>query len=90
MIFRKFVGNQELNEGLVLGCYQLANHPNTEKYHCKLAMDISNEASVDSFSIGPSTIIGRTIAFRILLWDIGIGDNYCFFVETIHKCKIEG
>ncbi|XVF07151.1 hypothetical protein REPUB_Repub06bG0113900 [Reevesia pubescens] len=29
-------------------------------------MDISNEASVDSFSIGPSTIIGRTIAFRIL------------------------
>ncbi|KAK8621183.1 hypothetical protein V6N13_067624 [Hibiscus sabdariffa] len=30
-------------------------------------MDISNEASVDSFSIGPSTIIGRTIAFRILL-----------------------
>ncbi|KAL4341024.1 hypothetical protein GQ457_08G013030 [Hibiscus cannabinus] len=89
-IFRKLVGNQELNEVLVLGCYQLANHPNTEKYHCKLAMDISNEASVDSFSIGPSTIIGRTIAFRILLWDIGIGDNYCFFVETIHECKIEG
>ncbi|KAK9290272.1 hypothetical protein L1049_008439 [Liquidambar formosana] len=29
-------------------------------------MDISNEASVDPFSIGPSTIIGRTIAFRIL------------------------
>ncbi|XP_075490105.1 triacylglycerol lipase SDP1 [Primulina tabacum] len=29
-------------------------------------MDISNEASVDPFSIGPSTLIGRTIAFRIL------------------------
>ncbi|KAF6147852.1 hypothetical protein GIB67_014432 [Kingdonia uniflora] len=30
-------------------------------------MDISNEATVDVFSIGPSTIVGRTIAFRILL-----------------------
>ncbi|KAM7530021.1 hypothetical protein LguiB_033431 [Lonicera macranthoides] len=29
-------------------------------------MDISNEASVDPFSIGPSTIVGRTIAFRVL------------------------
>ncbi|XP_010277612.1 PREDICTED: triacylglycerol lipase SDP1-like [Nelumbo nucifera] len=29
-------------------------------------MDISNEARVVPFSIGPSTIIGRTIAFRIL------------------------
>ncbi|KAL0543808.1 hypothetical protein IC582_018913 [Cucumis melo] len=29
-------------------------------------MEISNEASVGSFSIGPSTIVGRTIAFRIL------------------------
>lgn len=29
-------------------------------------MDISNEASVDPFSIGPTTIVGRTIAFRIL------------------------
>ncbi|KAF8403589.1 hypothetical protein HHK36_011693 [Tetracentron sinense] len=29
-------------------------------------MDISNEASVDPFTIGPSTIVGRTIAFRIL------------------------
>ncbi|KAG2683565.1 hypothetical protein I3760_10G036500 [Carya illinoinensis] len=29
-------------------------------------MEISNEASVDPFSIGPSTIVGRTIAFRIL------------------------
>ncbi|KAL3637192.1 mitogen-activated protein kinase tyrosine protein phosphatase sdp1 [Castilleja foliolosa] len=29
-------------------------------------MDISNEARVDSFSIGPSTIFGRTIAFRVL------------------------
>lgn len=29
-------------------------------------MDISNEASVDPFRIGPSTIVGRTIAFRVL------------------------
>ncbi|KAL3533651.1 hypothetical protein ACH5RR_007172 [Cinchona calisaya] len=29
-------------------------------------MDISNEASVDPFSIGPSSIVGRSIAFRVL------------------------
>ncbi|KAM5578016.1 triacylglycerol lipase SDP1 [Rosa sericea] len=29
-------------------------------------MDISNEASVDPFPIGPSTFVGRTIAFRVL------------------------
>ncbi|XP_058107094.1 triacylglycerol lipase SDP1-like [Magnolia sinica] len=29
-------------------------------------MDISNEASVYPFPIGPSTIVGRTIAFRVL------------------------
>lgn len=29
-------------------------------------MDISDETSVDPFSIGPSTIVGRAIAFRIL------------------------
>ncbi|KAL0736648.1 hypothetical protein Bca4012_012858 [Brassica carinata] len=29
-------------------------------------MDISNEANVDPFSIGPTSIIGRTIAFRVL------------------------
>ncbi|KAL8041347.1 hypothetical protein ABFX02_10G159300 [Erythranthe guttata] len=29
-------------------------------------MDISNEATVDSFSIGPTTLFGRTVAFRIL------------------------
>ncbi|KNA16168.1 hypothetical protein SOVF_091360 [Spinacia oleracea] len=28
--------------------------------------DISNEATIDLFSIGPSSIVGRTIAFRIL------------------------
>lgn len=28
--------------------------------------DISNEANIDLFSIGPSTIVGRTIAFRVL------------------------
>ncbi|CAA7388788.1 unnamed protein product [Spirodela intermedia] len=30
-------------------------------------MDISSEAKVDSFSIGPSTVVGRTIALRVLL-----------------------
>ncbi|KAL4201327.1 hypothetical protein AMTRI_Chr02g215500 [Amborella trichopoda] len=30
-------------------------------------MDISNEAKVDSFSIGPLTLLGRTLALRILL-----------------------
>ncbi|KAK4485486.1 hypothetical protein RD792_008128 [Penstemon davidsonii] len=29
-------------------------------------MDISNEATVDPFLIGPSTLIGRSIAFRVL------------------------
>lgn len=29
-------------------------------------MDISNEANVDTFPIGPSTLVGRTIAFRVL------------------------
>ncbi|KAI3772664.1 hypothetical protein L6452_03855 [Arctium lappa] len=29
-------------------------------------MDISNEAKVDAFTIGPSTILGRTIAFKVL------------------------
>ncbi|KAF4385212.1 hypothetical protein G4B88_026495 [Cannabis sativa] len=29
-------------------------------------MDISNEANVDAFPIGPSTLVGRTIAFRVL------------------------
>ncbi|KAJ9548170.1 hypothetical protein OSB04_020713 [Centaurea solstitialis] len=31
-------------------------------------MDISNEANVDAFTIGPSTILGRTIAFKVLLY----------------------
>ncbi|WOL11476.1 triacylglycerol lipase SDP1 isoform X3 [Canna indica] len=30
-------------------------------------MDITNEAAMDAFSIGPSTIVGRTLALRILL-----------------------
>ncbi|KFK34934.1 hypothetical protein AALP_AA5G213100 [Arabis alpina] len=38
-------------------------------------MDISNEANVNQFSIGPSTIIGRTIAFRIL------------FCNSMSKCR---
>ncbi|KAM7257657.1 hypothetical protein ACFE04_013398 [Oxalis oulophora] len=29
-------------------------------------MEISNEATVDSFPIGPSSVLGRTIAFRVL------------------------
>ncbi|KAL2923413.1 Triacylglycerol lipase SDP1 [Bienertia sinuspersici] len=29
-------------------------------------MDISNEANIELFSIGPNSIVGRTIAFRIL------------------------
>ncbi|GAA0150809.1 esterase [Lithospermum erythrorhizon] len=29
-------------------------------------MDISNDANVDPFSIGPSSIVGRSIAFRVL------------------------
>ncbi|CAN0907928.1 Triacylglycerol lipase SDP1 [Linum grandiflorum] len=29
-------------------------------------MDVSNEATVDPFKIGPSSILGRTIAFRVL------------------------
>ncbi|CAN4118539.1 unnamed protein product [Withania somnifera] len=29
-------------------------------------MDISNEATIEFFAIGPSTILGRTIAFRVL------------------------
>ncbi|GJZ00317.1 triacylglycerol lipase SDP1 [Tanacetum coccineum] len=29
-------------------------------------MDISNDAAVDRFSIGPSTVFGRTVAFRVL------------------------
>ncbi|KAK9075884.1 hypothetical protein SSX86_004213 [Deinandra increscens subsp. villosa] len=31
-------------------------------------MDLSSEANVDSFSIGPSSVIGRTIAFRVLFF----------------------
>ncbi|PWA44867.1 Acyl transferase/acyl hydrolase/lysophospholipase [Artemisia annua] len=29
-------------------------------------MDLSSEANVDSFSIGPNTVLGRTIAFKVL------------------------
>ncbi|EPS73623.1 hypothetical protein M569_01129 [Genlisea aurea] len=30
-------------------------------------MDVSSESGVDSFSIGPSSLLGRSIAFRVLL-----------------------
>ena len=53
-------------------------------------MDISNEASVDSFSIGPSTIIGRTIAFRILFCkSMSLLRHQIFHVllHFIYRCK---
>ncbi|KAK1408495.1 hypothetical protein QVD17_40325 [Tagetes erecta] len=31
-------------------------------------MDVSSEANVDAFKIGPSTVLGRTIAFRVLFF----------------------
>ncbi|XVE52418.1 hypothetical protein DITRI_Ditri02bG0120400 [Diplodiscus trichospermus] len=53
-------------------------------------MDITNEASVDSFSIGPSTIIGRTIAFRILFCkSISHFRHQIFHIllHFIYRCK---
>ncbi|TYH89729.1 hypothetical protein ES332_A13G003000v1 [Gossypium tomentosum] len=53
-------------------------------------MDITNEASVDSFAIGPSTIIGRTIAFRILLCKSMAHFRHQIFhvlVDLFYRCK---
>lgn len=53
-------------------------------------MDISNEASVDSFSIGPSTIIGRTIAFRVLFCKSMSHFRHQIFHVLLHfvyRCK---
>ncbi|GMJ12177.1 SUGAR-DEPENDENT1 [Hibiscus trionum] len=53
-------------------------------------MDISNEASVDSFLIGPSTIIGRTIAFRILLCKSMSHFRHQIFrvlLDLFYRCK---
>ncbi|KAF9595158.1 hypothetical protein IFM89_037587 [Coptis chinensis] len=52
-------------------------------------MDISNEANVDPFSIGPSTILGRSIAFRILLCrSFSHFKNEVFFVLWRYFCKV--
>ncbi|XWS59052.1 hypothetical protein CRYUN_Cryun08bG0088800 [Craigia yunnanensis] len=53
-------------------------------------MDTSNETNVDSFSIGPSTIIGRTIAFRILFCkSMSLLRHRIFHVllHFIYRCK---
>ncbi|KAI4300852.1 hypothetical protein L6164_034182 [Bauhinia variegata] len=53
-------------------------------------MDVSNEASVDPFSIGPSSIIGRTIAFRLLFCkSISHLRHEIFHVllNLIYRCK---
>ncbi|XP_047311010.1 triacylglycerol lipase SDP1-like [Impatiens glandulifera] len=51
---------------------------------------ISNEARVDSFSIGPSTIMGRTIAFKILFCkSISHLKHHLFrlFLYLLHKAN---
>ncbi|KAK3004464.1 hypothetical protein RJ639_018177 [Escallonia herrerae] len=54
-------------------------------------MDISNEASVDPFSIGPSTIVGRTIAFRILFCkSISQLRHHIFKVLVYYLNKVKG
>ncbi|GKV48884.1 hypothetical protein SLEP1_g55672 [Rubroshorea leprosula] len=53
-------------------------------------MDISNEASVDPFSIGPSTIMGRTIAFRILFCNSMSHFRhqvFHFLLKFIYRCR---
>ncbi|XWS65367.1 hypothetical protein CRYUN_Cryun05aG0106500 [Craigia yunnanensis] len=53
-------------------------------------MDISNEASVDSFLIGPSTIIGRAIAFRVLFCKSMSHFRHRIFhvlLHFIYRCK---
>lgn len=53
-------------------------------------MDISNEASVDPFSIGPSTILGRTMAFRVLFCKSMSHLRHQVFhllLRFIHRCK---
>lgn len=48
-------------------------------------MDISNEAKVDAFSIGPSSIVGRTLALRVLfsISFAQIRRQICDFLRTI-------
>ncbi|GLT63161.1 hypothetical protein SLA2020_357420 [Shorea laevis] len=53
-------------------------------------MDISNEASVDPFPIGPSTVVGRTIAFRILFCKSMSQFRYQVFhvlLKFIYRCR---
>ncbi|KAJ4822180.1 mitogen-activated protein kinase tyrosine protein phosphatase sdp1 [Turnera subulata] len=47
-------------------------------------MDISNEASVDPFPIGPSSIIGRTIAFRVLFCKSIIHLRHQIYLLVLH------
>ncbi|KAK9154735.1 hypothetical protein Sjap_002215 [Stephania japonica] len=51
-------------------------------------MDISNEASVDPFSIGPSSIVGRAIAFRILFCrSVSQIKHHIFHALWLFLCK---
>ncbi|CAI9297663.1 unnamed protein product [Lactuca saligna] len=50
-----------------LGSYLLHQSPRDEILGSRMD-HISNEANVDAFSIGPSTTIGRTIAFKVLFF----------------------
>ncbi|XVE61064.1 hypothetical protein DITRI_Ditri06bG0009800 [Diplodiscus trichospermus] len=53
-------------------------------------MDISNEASLDSFPIGPLTILGRTIAFRVLFCKSVSHLRHQIFhllLHFIYRCK---
>lgn len=53
-------------------------------------MDISNDATVDSFPIGPASIIGRTIAFRVLfcksMWQFTRESLRVLWIY-MHRCK---
>ncbi|KAL0842612.1 hypothetical protein Bca101_015857 [Brassica carinata] len=54
-------------------------------------MDISNEANVDPFSIGPTSIIGRTIAFRVLFCKSMLHlrrDLFRFFLHWFLRLKL--
>ncbi|KAL1554676.1 mitogen-activated protein kinase tyrosine protein phosphatase sdp1 [Salvia divinorum] len=53
-------------------------------------MDITNEASVDKFSIGPSTFLGRTIAFRILFCkSVSLLRHQILLTLSLHLSKLK-
>lgn len=53
-------------------------------------MDITNEASVEQFSIGPSTFLGRTIAFRILFCkSLSLLRHQVLVSLSLHLCKLK-